>query len=97
MSFECKREESNGSATHVMCSESEIRDRTETRQLDVFEMAVGSRPEKAFANPELAVKKYHRSSADKQYSAEDTRSLRACTQSLCYLLSVVEADVRPAP
>jgi len=62
----------------ALCSSEEIRLRTETRQIDKFELP-----------PAMALKKYQRSSADKKYLASEVRSASACWRSVEYLISTV--------
>lgn len=77
----------------AMCSDKEMQDRSASRQLDVFEMAKGSRLEQPVLSTQLAVKKYQRSSADKAYHAEDIRTPAACARSLWHLMTrIVSAD-----
>ncbi|KAF4747904.1 hypothetical protein FOZ63_025753, partial [Perkinsus olseni] len=80
------------------CSEKEILDRQQTRQIDKFERAVEDFEGRPKANPSLMVKKYQRSSADKVYSASDIRTEQACYDSMMYLLeNVLDFDINPKP
>lgn len=70
----------------AMCSIDEIRLRTETRQVDKFEIS------------REYLKKYQRSSADKKYLPCEIRTISACWKSVEYLLDqVLDFDVNPKP
>ncbi|CAE8734290.1 unnamed protein product, partial [Polarella glacialis] len=83
-------------ALNDRCSEKEMQDRLVSRQLDIFEMAMGSSFVTPKINTALAVKKYQRSSADKMYLPEDIRSVEACAHSLFYLMTMtINSDNAP--
>lgn len=76
-----------------MCSEAEARLRTETRQIDRFEQAANGPIDLS-----KAVKKYQRSSADKKYYAQETRTIEACWNTVDYLINnLLDFDVNPKP
>jgi hypothetical protein len=82
-----------------MCSVEEARLRMETRQVDRFEM-VSSTVSDSVIQIDLnkAVKKYQRSSADKKYFASEIRTIKACNESIEFLLNtVLDFDVSPKP
>lgn len=82
---------------NAFCSEKEMQDRMDWRQLDIFEMAQGSSIERPLLNKTLAVKKYQRSSADKSYPPEQIRTLEACARTMFRLISTtLSNDVSPA-
>lgn len=81
-----------------MCSDSEARLRSETRQIDKFEMVAVTASQDAQIDIKKAVKKYQRSSADKKYVAAEVRSPSACWRSLEYLVrTVLDFDINPKP
>jgi hypothetical protein len=68
----------------TMCSFEEISLRTETRQVDKFEVS------------REYLKKYQRSSADKKYLPSEIRTIGACWKSVEYLLDeILDFDVNP--
>ncbi|CAD7968133.1 unnamed protein product [Amoebophrya sp. A25] len=101
----------------AMCSDAEITDRENTRQLDRFEISTKSKSNGVqlttnmgtsyntpallqnaaapVANKAFCVKKYQRSSADKQYQAKDIRTLQACWRSVVYLFTdIIDLDTK---
>lgn len=78
----------------TMCSLEEARLRTETRQIDKFEMEA----DQMRIDVAKAVKKYQRSSADKKYLPQEVRTVSACWRSLEYLIhTVLDFDLNPKP
>ena len=70
----------------AMCAFDEVSLRTETRQVDKFEVS------------REYLKKYQRSSADKKYLASEIRTIDACWKSVEYLLNeIFDFDVNPKP
>ena len=78
-----------------MCSEAEIQERQETRQIDKFEMRQdGDLATNAIIDPSRAIKKYQRSSADKKYREEDIRTVAACDQTVEFLAErILDFDI----
>eukprot|EP00913_Durusdinium_trenchii_P012691 g11917.t1 len=70
-----------------MCSREEAREREMTRQLDKFEWKKGTDPKNPEVDLRRATKKYQRSSADKAYTSQQTRSLDACWKTMEYLIT----------
>lgn len=79
-----------------MCSREEAREREMTRQLDKLEWKKGTDPKNPEVNLALATKKYQRSSADKAYHANNTRTLDACWRTMEYLMTeILDIDKNP--
>lgn len=75
-----------------MCSAEECRSREESKQLSIFERKNSERYE---CNPQWALKKYLRSSADRQ---EDKRSAESLTYSLDHLVNnIIDLDTNNNP
>ena len=69
------------------CSLEEASHRESSMQLDIFEKASQGRHGKV--DPQLAVKKYQRSAADKKYRPEEIRTPDCCWETMCYLMGRV--------
>ena len=83
---------------HTMCSIPEAQLRTETRQVDRFELAPGASSSDVRIDMRKAIKKYQRSSADKKYSSIEVRTVKACWDTVEYLVSnVLDFDINPKP
>jgi len=80
-----------------MCSPEEVAMRTETRQVDKFEIASGGYSiSNLMVDPSKCLKKYQRSSADKKYIPSEIRTVNACWKSMEYLLEkILDFDVNP--
>ncbi|CAK9110920.1 Germinal-center associated nuclear protein (GANP) (GC-associated DNA primase) [Durusdinium trenchii] len=79
-----------------MCSREEAREREMTRQLDKFEWKKGTDPKNPEVDLRRATKKYQRSSADKAYTSQQTRSLDACWKTMEYLITeILDFDCKP--
>lgn len=85
-------------ALSEMCSREEAREREMTRQLDKMEWKKGTDPRNPEVNLALATKKYQRSSADKAYRPQDTRTLDACWRTMEFLMTeILDFDKNPKP
>lgn len=74
-----------------MCSDHEREDRQKCRQLDVFERYPATCADAGSfrANPDLMVKKYQRSAADKVYRESEIRTEACCEETTKYLFGKV--------
>jgi SAC3/GANP family len=78
-----------------MCSAEEVEMRSQTKQIDKFEASLSSL---SVLDPQKAVKKYQRSSADKKYLGIEIRTLLACKQTVQYLMqNILDFDINPKP
>lgn len=80
---------------NAKCSAAEASMRTETKQLSVFEVSRTAVDRfEGPADPDLCVKQYQRSAAERTYEAEDLRTFQALTASAEFLWNhVCEADL----
>ena len=82
----------------TMCSLPEAQLRTETRQVDRFELAVGASSANVRIDFAKSVKKYQRSSADKRYLSNEVRTIQACWNTVEYLIkNLLDFDIYPKP
>jgi hypothetical protein len=82
----------------MMCSVQEAQLRTETRQVDRFELSASAPNGQVVIDLQKAVKKYQRSSADKKYLATEVRTVGACWRTVEYLINnLLDFDVNPKP
>ena len=80
-------EKKESSQKYLMCALEESRSRQESHQLSIFEIKPGSNNE---VNPDWTLKKYLRSSADRE---EDKRSAESLSYALKYLINnVIDVD-----
>jgi hypothetical protein len=82
----------------AMCSVAEAQLRTETRQVDRFELASSATNGHIMIDLAKAVKKYQRSSADKKYLPAEVRTIPACWRTVEYLFTnLLDFEIHPKP